>query len=700
MTSGVQHQDVRLNSESQTPENLNTCVFAYHNSFNSSEEDPTHLDEIVASGELEKSETDQANDFISMAEDSQDSQILRDCCNTPLCGEGHVLATVEDIEDSQGLPIVSVRVNDKVCSLLLDTGSKLNLVSLPFLTDVLNINVDKISSSNVKIKGVSGTIITSFGEIQLSLSFIDRTFNCKFVVLDKATFPADLLLSYNALSHFGFVIDFGSKSLVLPDNESLCFSISELPHSLNVANLMGADALIDEKFVDSNKEEIDEHSKVNTSRVDKRNVCNDPESVCLSDNHFVKFLPYSDFEKYRLDLCDDNNDINVTSFDRIDNAVRATLDNDNCLFSEVTDHSFVGLVGVDDSKVNVAKIVRDVVLAPDKLTKVHLVCDNAFDKEILVVNDHHIYCDVDIDNVLTNADKGHFFVYAKPNNGKTLTLCSDTPFCDIVVLEDKSVSLSYESLVCADTGLVSDDLRSELNTGDYPEVTDDLIKLLLKFRDTIALSGDTLGRTNLIEHNIVLEKGATPFFVPNYRLPIGRRQVVEELVSDMKKQGVVKDSKSPYNSPLLLVPKKDGSWRLVIDFRRLNSVTVPDRMPMPVLDEVLANVGGSKIFTSLDLLSGYWQVPLAESSKHLTAFSTHNEHLQFEVLPFGLSNAPLTFVRLMHNVLGNMKNIYCYLDDILVFSNTVKEHLDILEQVLSKLHEAGLKVKLKKCFFF
>ena len=101
--------------------------------------------------------------------------------------------------------------------------------------------------------------------------------------------------------------------------------------------------------------------------------------------------------------------------------------------------------------------------------------------------------------------------------------------------------------------------------------------------------------------------------------------------------------------------KKDDTWRIVIDYRRLNKDTIPDRMPMPNFDEVLSQLNGAKLFSTLDLLSGYHQVPLSEDSKQCTAFSTHNQHWQFEVRPFGLSNAPLTFVRVMHQILGNMK---------------------------------------------
>ena len=120
---------------------------------------------------------------------------------------------------------------------------------------------------------------------------------------------------------------------------------------------------------------------------------------------------------------------------------------------------------------------------------------------------------------------------------------------------------------------------------------------------------------------------------------------------------------------------------------------------MPNFDLVLSPLNGAKLFSALDLLSGYHQVPLSEDSKQCTAFSTHNQHWQCEVMPFGLSNAPLIFVRLMHQILGNMENVFVYLDDIIIFSRNIEEHFQILEEVLSRLEGAGLKIKLHKCQF-
>ena len=146
---------------------------------------------------------------------------------------------------------------------------------------------------------------------------------------------------------------------------------------------------------------------------------------------------------------------------------------------------------------------------------------------------------------------------------------------------------------------------------DHPQGKPELLNLLSKYRHVIALPGETLGKTNLAEHHIALQPNTNPIYIPAYRLPHSQREMVDGMVQDMLDQGVIKHSSSPWNSPLFLVPKKDGRFRPVIDFRRVNEVTVPDRYPMLILSDIFHFQGkNNAVFSSLDLLSGYWQIPL------------------------------------------------------------------------------------------
>ena len=162
------------------------------------------------------------------------------------------------------------------------------------------------------------------------------------------------------------------------------------------------------------------------------------------------------------------------------------------------------------------------------------------------------------------------------------------------------------------------------------------MKLLGRYLNVVTLPGEPLGATTCIEHHIRLKPGTKPIYVPAYRLPHSQRQIVEEHIKDMKAQGVIQDSLSPWNSPIFLVPKKDGSFRPVIDFRRVNEVTEVEKYPLPVLKDLLMSLGhGNTIFSSLDLLSGYWQVPMAHQSRAVTAFTLQADIMSSRSWPSG-----------------------------------------------------------------
>ena len=174
------------------------------------------------------------------------------------------------------------------------------------------------------------------------------------------------------------------------------------------------------------------------------------------------------------------------------------------------------------------------------------------------------------------------------------------------------------------------------------------------------------------------------------------------MTDTMQEQGVIQPSISPWASPVVLVPKKDGGKRFCIDYRRLNALTKRDVYPLPRIDDILDAVGGEggkKFFSSLDLASGYWQVELDDDARQKSAFTTHRGLFEFVRMPFGLCNAPATFQRLMQVVLSGLEGRSCfvYIDDMLVVSKTFEEHLQHLGQVFGKLQKSGLRLKPKKC---
>ena len=225
-----------------------------------------------------------------------------------------------------------------------------------------------------------------------------------------------------------------------------------------------------------------------------------------------------------------------------------------------------------------------------------------------------------------------------------------------------------------------------------------LIQLIGNYSDVFALNDAELGCTNVVCHSIDTGDGR-PVKQQPYRTPFIHRETISRMIEEMEGQGVVQPSMSPWASPVVLVPKKDGSKRFCIDYRRLNALTKRDVYPLPRIDDILDAAGGAKYFTSLDLASGYWQVELDQDAREKSAFTTHRGLFEFTRMPFGLCNAPATFQRLMQIILTGLegKSCFVYLDDILVVSNTFEDHLSHLSEVLMRLRRAGLRLKPKKC---
>ena len=204
-----------------------------------------------------------------------------------------------------------------------------------------------------------------------------------------------------------------------------------------------------------------------------------------------------------------------------------------------------------------------------------------------------------------------------------------------------------------------------------------------------------------VAHSIEVHPGSEPTYRTPYRLRPAEQDELEEQVRDLLAQGFIRPSQSPYGAPVLFVPKKDGRWRMCIDYRALNRQTVKDRYPLPRIDTLLDRLGQAKVFTKLDLASGYHQIAMDESSIFKTAFTTSLGQWEFLVMPFGLCNAPATFQRLMNRVFTAEINnfILVYLDDILIFSNSLEEHWDHLRTALERLREAKLYGRIHKCEF-
>ncbi|KII60381.1 Retrovirus-related Pol polyprotein from transposon opus [Thelohanellus kitauei] len=209
------------------------------------------------------------------------------------------------------------------------------------------------------------------------------------------------------------------------------------------------------------------------------------------------------------------------------------------------------------------------------------------------------------------------------------------------------------------------------------------------------------GYTDITKHRI--ETGNhSPIKCRPYRIPISLTKEVKSQIEQMLSDKIIRPSSSPWCAPMVLVKKKNGSYRMCIDYRRLNSITQKDEYPLPLMEELLDRLAGAKIFSIFDLVNGYWQCAIEESDKEKTAFSPGPGLglYEFNAMPFGLCNAPSTFQRLMDKALYGLNNCFSYMDDIIVFSEDVQTHRNDVIALLERLRILNLRVNIGKCQLF
>jgi RNase H-like domain found in reverse transcriptase/Reverse transcriptase (RNA-dependent DNA polymerase)/Integrase zinc binding domain len=240
------------------------------------------------------------------------------------------------------------------------------------------------------------------------------------------------------------------------------------------------------------------------------------------------------------------------------------------------------------------------------------------------------------------------------------------------------------------------DINPELAVHEH----DGLAGLLETFHDVFAWSAKDIGKARVDACELRVKEDQV-VHVPPFRVAPKEREIIREQVDEMLRNNVIRPSRSHFASPVVLVRKKNGSWRFCVDFRKVNDVLCGDTYPLPLIADILASLNGSKYFSLMDLFSGFWQLPLAENSKYLTSFITGDGLWEFNVLPFGLKVSPALFQRGMDRVLAGLKWSAClvYLDDILCMAPDFETHQSRLGQVLLRFRESGLKLNPDKCTF-
>lgn len=263
-------------------------------------------------------------------------------------------------------------------------------------------------------------------------------------------------------------------------------------------------------------------------------------------------------------------------------------------------------------------------------------------------------------------------------------------------LEEDGLIAKDAQTLCArlQNSVILSDLRSYL-IHLTEEQSKAVSNLIVNYSD---LFSDVPSQTNLLCHDIDVGD-SQPIKQHPYRINPKKRVIMKSEVTYLLAHGFATRSQSPWSSPCILVPKSDSTFRFCTDYRKVNAVTRPDSFPLPRMEDCVDKVGAAHYVTKLDLLKGYWQVPLTPRASEISAFVTPDSFLQYSVMAFGMRNAPATFQRLMNRVLSEVNNVEVYLDDVVIYSNTWEEHLEKLRVVFERLSRASLTLNLAKCEF-
>lgn len=307
---------------------------------------------------------------------------------------------------------------------------------------------------------------------------------------------------------------------------------------------------------------------------------------------------------------------------------------------------------------------------------------------------------------LINCFNGYASTVIQNTSEKPITLTITQPF-SVTEVENLDCNLNFTKTITdiETTNLLEENLSKLRLDHTNDEEREKIYQLCNEYKDIFYCDQLPLTFTNQVKH-CIRTKNEDPIYVKPYRQGPSQQKEINEQVEKLLQNNVIQESHSPWSAPVHLVPKKmDASgevkYRMVVDYRRLNDITIDDKYPLPNITDLFDKLGKSTYFSTLDLASGYHQIEIQETDRQKTAFSTQNGHYEFLRMPFGLKTAPATFQRAMDNVLRGLQGLHCmvYLDDIIIFSSSLDQHLQDLRTVFDRLRNTNLKVQLDKCEF-
>ena len=634
-------------------------------------------------------------------------------------------------------------------SIFIDTGASANVVNLNTL-EKLRSKVKSVlvfEPPDSKLIGLDNNPFRVIGKVNLPISFKrgNIPISIPFHVTDNLKFPADLLLGIGGMIELEILV-YPNRNGIIHNNEFIEGISPSRPILLPYSYLQ---ATLNATSITQNK--IDRSSVLTTPI--KQTFDKDSNQISPIDSNQISPIDsnqISPIDSNQISPVDsnqispvDSKQISPITYNVTERSILTTPHNNanvheqtqtKCSFSTTKEANQIktntnpsNKISNSDSRIPFSNsqklsIQRDLntmtygtlvgdallgghesVLVCLKLAGVNEIC------EAISLNETERVANIFLESALCSVDKnGYTYIFIHNNSPTERKIREGTNLVDFAVLPVRIGAIAnlpilpHEETESQHKEKIQQELSEMLKHSAHPHAHSQLIDILLQTHNTIAIEGDKLGSTNLITHHIPVKPNTEPIYIPAYRFPHSKRKILDNIIEDMLLADVIEASDSPWNFPLFLVPKKNGEWRPVVDYRRLNKVCEKTRFPLPILKDILMSIGeDNKVFTTLDLLSGYHQVPLDTESKKYTSFSTPTGKYAYKKLPMGCSGAPLAFQRLVNTIFKGVLGTYVhvFMDDILICSPDVKTHLKHIQEVFSRLHDAGLKVKLSKCKF-
>ena len=626
--------------------------------------------------------------------------------------------TPESVDDNSiNCPYLQVRLNNSIIRAYTDSGATISLISDVLLSEKLK---SKLLPFKGRVTDANGNSVPILGEIPVSMRIPSQEIRESLLVFKKTSSIAHhILIGMNILKHA--ILDFVTKNI--------CFT----------------------KIDNSNKWKVDKvHDFVTLELASNKINYHDDKSQKIT-----RIAATAAEAKTAVAAITARTDIMVNAREVHNNEPKAALRRNKpptASCSEATSASLSKDSEPARSQLSVVKTKQDIIEHPlevqdsaiesvklSNLPKINVqnepvkfdvdsLSDNTFNvhlnrwltipsntvilttveinkcikngSDILLLN-NVIKKSVVVASALANVQDNKIKLQLANLADTEITLGVGTKLCDGQYFDNESVNIVSADNVISDNNRPLQPLTLKDINCDYAPAHSSVLKLANEFRNACWLPDEPLGKykgeqleINLKE-NVVVNR-------PPYRVPFAFQGQLNDVIQRMLKDGTISRSKSNYNSPLLIVKREGKEIRPCIDYRALNEIIEPVSYPLPKISDVLNTVGNSPYMSTLDLVSAYHQLEIRPDDRHKTAFTVGADKFHFNAVPFGLQSSPAFFARVINDVLYNVLGPQClaYLDDIILFSKSESDHLQTIKTVLEALEEAGLKVKIQKCYFF